>query len=186
MQTKWEAGGAAPAQWWREALSPRPFLPPAPGVLPLSPPTALWVQGQGYTFLPTSLVLLSNTRHMELSASLRVPHPSLRRSSIPSLLPTPAPAGCLTSCSVSSDPCCRAGHRGDGRDPCPDMLHLEQGRKHCPIVGQWWETSRLPFPPERGKGNQTQSGFFLFLFPIVLPLLSSLNSLSGFKVDFTD
>lgn len=101
----------------------------------MSPPPALWVQGQGYTLLPTSLVLLSNTRPMELSASLRVPHPSLRWSSIPSLLPTPAFAGSWTTCSLSSDPCCGAGYQGDSRDPCPGMLRLERGRKRCLILG---------------------------------------------------
>lgn len=159
---KWEVGSAASAQQWRGALSPCPFLPLPPGMLPWSHPRNALGVGPGlhHQGCPPSLSSLSNDICCtELSTSLWATHPGLRRSH-PSHTPWPLGPWQPAVSAVLS-----AVEWGTGRDPFPGGVHLEGGRKHGPVVGCWQETSWLWIPAQRRKWNQTQFVFVFFSLP---------------------
>lgn len=93
---KQESGSTAPEQWWEGALFPLPFLPFAPGALPLISTRSPLDVGLGPHLLPTSPVLLSDTCCVEQDTSLQDPHYGLLCFFIPSLPPTLVSAWSLT------------------------------------------------------------------------------------------
>lgn len=75
---------------------------------------------------------------------------------------------------------------GEGKEPLP--LHaVPAGGKEAlldsGVVMRIFMTATLC---TEGKEKSDTVGFVLFLFPIILPLLSSLNNLSVFKLYFTE
>lgn len=162
MQTKWEAGGAAPAQWWREALSPRPFLPPAPGVLPLSPPHSPLGPGPGLHL--SAHQPRPPEQHTPHGAQCFPPSPSSQPTQVLHPIPPTYPGTRWVPDILQCQQWSLLWSRAPGGWQGPLSWHAAPGARKevLPDSGAVMGNFTTTIPSREGQGKSDTVGFFSF------------------------